>query len=121
MPPPGWKRPANRPIPPPTRAMSSATPVSASSPSNPTFPAACVMGGPKQAIERIRVLRDVGITQIGMLVDFGSLPQAEIMRSLEIFAERGAAARARPVTRRLLKADRRVGFVRHRSSLRTLW
>ena len=43
-------------------------------------------GGPKQAIERIRVLRDVGITQIGMLVDFGSLPQAEIMRSLEIFA-----------------------------------
>jgi hypothetical protein len=32
------------------------------------------------------VLRDVGITQIGMLVDFGSLPQVEIMRSLEIFA-----------------------------------
>jgi hypothetical protein len=44
------------------------------------------MGGPQQAIERIRVLRDVGITQIGMLVDFGSLPQAQIMRSLEIFA-----------------------------------
>jgi hypothetical protein len=43
------------------------------------------MGGPRQAVERIRVLRDVGITQIGMLVDFGSLPQAEIMRSLEIF------------------------------------
>ena len=34
----------------------------------------------------IRVLRDVGVTQLGMLVDFGSLPQAEIMRSLEIFA-----------------------------------
>ena len=44
------------------------------------------MGGPKQAIERIHALRDAGITQIGMLVDFGSLRQAEIMRSLEIFA-----------------------------------
>ena len=41
MPPPGWKRPANRPTPPPTRAMSSATPVSASSPSNPTSQAVC--------------------------------------------------------------------------------
>jgi alkanesulfonate monooxygenase SsuD/methylene tetrahydromethanopterin reductase-like flavin-dependent oxidoreductase (luciferase family) len=50
------------------------------------FPGRVLMGGPKQAIERIKVLRDVGITQIGMLVDFGSLPQAEIMRSLEIFA-----------------------------------
>ncbi len=50
------------------------------------FPGRVLMGGPKQAIERIRVLRDVGITQIGLLVDFGSLPQAEIMRSLEIFA-----------------------------------
>jgi hypothetical protein len=44
------------------------------------------MGGPQQAIERIRVLADVGITQIGLLVDFGSLPQSEIMRSLEVFA-----------------------------------
>ena len=50
------------------------------------FPGRVLMGGPRQAIERIRVLRDAGITQIGMLVDFGSLPQAEIMRSLEIFA-----------------------------------
>jgi natural product biosynthesis luciferase-like monooxygenase protein len=49
------------------------------------FPGRVLMGGPRQAVERIRVLRDVGITQIGMLVDFGSLPQAEIMRSLEIF------------------------------------
>ena len=30
-----------------------------------------------------QVLRDVGITQIGMLADFGSLPQAEIMRRYE--------------------------------------
>jgi hypothetical protein len=45
------------------------------------------MGGPKQTIERIRVLRDIGITQIGMLIDFGSLPQVEIMRSLQVFAD----------------------------------
>jgi alkanesulfonate monooxygenase SsuD/methylene tetrahydromethanopterin reductase-like flavin-dependent oxidoreductase (luciferase family) len=51
------------------------------------YPGRVVMGGPKQTIERIRVLRDVGITQIGMLIDFGSLPQAEIMRSLRVFAE----------------------------------
>ena len=49
------------------------------------FPGRVLMGGPDQAIERIRILADIGITQIGMLVDFGSLPQAEIMRSLEIF------------------------------------
>ncbi|MDE0176794.1 MAG: LLM class flavin-dependent oxidoreductase [Defluviicoccus sp.] len=51
------------------------------------FPGRVLMGGPEQAIERIRVLSDIGITQIGMLVDFGSLPQPEIMRSLEIFGE----------------------------------
>ncbi len=49
------------------------------------FPGRVLMGGPDQAIERIGVLADIGITQIGMLVDFGSLPQGEIMRSLEIF------------------------------------
>ena len=52
------------------------------------FPGRVVMGGPSQVIERIHVLRDIGITQIGLLVDFGSLPQAEIMRSLRIFADR---------------------------------
>ena len=51
------------------------------------FPGRVLMGGPDQAIERIEVLADIGITQIGMLVDFGSLPQAEIMRSLEIFGK----------------------------------
>ena len=37
------------------------------------------------AIERIKELAEIGITQIGMLIDFGSLSQPEIMRSLEIF------------------------------------
>ena len=46
------------------------------------------MGGPAQAIERIKILRDIGITQVGLLVDFGSLPQADIMRSLRIFADK---------------------------------
>jgi hypothetical protein len=52
------------------------------------YPGRVVMGGPKQAVERIKVLRDVGITQIGLLVDFGSLPQEEIMRSLRVFADK---------------------------------
>ena len=51
------------------------------------FPGRVLMGGPDQAVERIKVLADIGITQIGMLVDFGSLPQEEIMRSLEIFGK----------------------------------
>jgi hypothetical protein len=33
------------------------------------------------------VLCDVGITQIGLLVDFGSLKQQDIMRSLRGFAD----------------------------------
>lgn len=49
------------------------------------FPGRVLMGDPKQAIERIRALQEVGITQVAMLVDFGSLAQEEIMRSLEIF------------------------------------
>ena len=49
------------------------------------FPGRVLMGGPGQAIVRIKELESVGITQIGLLIDFGSLPQAEIMRSLEIF------------------------------------
>lgn len=49
------------------------------------FPGRVLMGGPRQAIERIEQLAAIGITQIGMLIDFGSLSQAEIMRSLEVF------------------------------------
>ena len=58
------------------------------------FPGRVLMGGPEQALERIAVLRDIGITQIALLVDFGSLAQEKIMRSLEIFA-RDVLPRAR--------------------------
>ena len=51
------------------------------------FPGRVLMGGPEQSIERCKVLAEGGITQIGMLIDFGSLPQKEIMRSLEIFSK----------------------------------
>ena len=51
------------------------------------YPGRVVMGGPKQTIARIRQLRDAGITQVGLLTDFGSLPQAEIMRSLRVLAD----------------------------------
>lgn len=50
------------------------------------FPGRVLMGGPEQALERIEILRDIGITQIALLVDFGSLAQEKIMRSLEVFA-----------------------------------
>ena len=49
------------------------------------FPGRVLMGGPSQAIARIRELEAAGITQIGLLVDFGSLAQDAVMRSLEVF------------------------------------
>ena len=49
------------------------------------FPNRVLMGGPDQVIERIHILKQVGITQIALLVDFGSIAQAEIMASLEVF------------------------------------
>lgn len=50
------------------------------------YPNRVLMGSPEQAIERIHELKEIGITQIAMLVDFGSLAQKEIMRSLNVFA-----------------------------------
>ncbi len=37
-------------------------------------------------LERIARLKSMGITQLALIVDFGSLAQADIMRSLEVFA-----------------------------------
>lgn len=50
------------------------------------FPNRVLMGGPERVLDRIRTMRDMGITQVGMIVDFGSLAHAEVMRSLEVFA-----------------------------------
>ena len=44
------------------------------------------MGGPDRVLDRLKVMRDAGITQVAMIVDFGSLAQKEVMRSLEVFA-----------------------------------
>ncbi|MBK19320.1 MAG: hypothetical protein CMM52_10855 [Rhodospirillaceae bacterium] len=52
------------------------------------FPGRVVMGGPDQVVERLEVLRDIGITQVAFLVDFGSLSQDQIMKSLKIFGEK---------------------------------
>jgi natural product biosynthesis luciferase-like monooxygenase protein len=49
------------------------------------YPNRVVMGGPESAIERIRGLKAIGITQIAMLVDFGSMTQDDIMASLDVF------------------------------------
>jgi hypothetical protein len=54
------------------------------------------MGSPTEALARIRQMREMGITQIAMIVDFGSLAQAEVMRSLEIFG-REILPRAREI------------------------
>jgi natural product biosynthesis luciferase-like monooxygenase protein len=52
------------------------------------FPGRVVMGGPDQVVDRIAELRDIGITQVAFLVDYGSLAQEEIMKSLRIFGEK---------------------------------
>jgi len=52
------------------------------------FPERVIMGGPNQVIDRIAAIREMGVTQIGMLVDFGSLSQADIMKSLAVFADK---------------------------------
>ena len=52
------------------------------------FPGRVVMGGPDQVVERIHELRRIGITQVSFLIDFGSLSQEEIMKSLHVFGEK---------------------------------
>jgi natural product biosynthesis luciferase-like monooxygenase protein len=50
------------------------------------FPDRVLMGAPDEVLERIARLKAMGITQLALIVDFGSLAQADIMRSLEVFA-----------------------------------
>jgi alkanesulfonate monooxygenase SsuD/methylene tetrahydromethanopterin reductase-like flavin-dependent oxidoreductase (luciferase family) len=50
------------------------------------FPDRVLMGAPGPVLERIAYLRSLGMTQLALIVDFGSLRQADIMRSLEVFA-----------------------------------
>jgi alkanesulfonate monooxygenase SsuD/methylene tetrahydromethanopterin reductase-like flavin-dependent oxidoreductase (luciferase family) len=48
-------------------------------------PSRVVFGDPDQCVERIRALEAMGISQIGMVVDFGGLPNEKILASLERF------------------------------------
>jgi natural product biosynthesis luciferase-like monooxygenase protein len=50
------------------------------------FPGRVLMGGPERALERLRTMREAGVTQVSMIVDFGSLAHNDVMRSLEVFA-----------------------------------
>ncbi len=50
------------------------------------FPDRVLMGAPDEVLERIARLKALGITQLALIVDFGSLKQLDIMRSLEVFA-----------------------------------
>ena len=52
------------------------------------FPGRVLMGGPERALECLKEMEAAGITQVSMIVDFGSIPQAEIMRSLQVFADK---------------------------------
>ena len=52
------------------------------------FPGRVLMGSPGKALDRLKEMRDAGITQVSMIVDFGSLEQKEIMKSLRIFADK---------------------------------
>jgi len=52
------------------------------------FPGRVLMGGPERALDRLKEMEEAGITQVSMIVDFGSIPQAEIMRSLQVFADK---------------------------------
>jgi natural product biosynthesis luciferase-like monooxygenase protein len=51
------------------------------------FPDRVLMGDPESVLTRIRRLKALGMTQLALIVDFGSLKQGDIMRSLEIFAK----------------------------------
>jgi alkanesulfonate monooxygenase SsuD/methylene tetrahydromethanopterin reductase-like flavin-dependent oxidoreductase (luciferase family) len=60
------------------------------------FPDRVLMGDPETVLARIRRLKSLGMTQLMLIVDFGSLGQADIMRSLDIFA-RDILPRARDI------------------------
>jgi alkanesulfonate monooxygenase SsuD/methylene tetrahydromethanopterin reductase-like flavin-dependent oxidoreductase (luciferase family) len=49
------------------------------------FPGRVLMGGPDQVMARLAEMKAAGVTQVAMLVDYGSLAQEKIMQSLEIF------------------------------------
>lgn len=49
------------------------------------FPGRVLMGAPDQVMARLAEMKAAGVTQVAMLVDYGSLGQDDIMRSLEIF------------------------------------
>jgi natural product biosynthesis luciferase-like monooxygenase protein len=49
------------------------------------YPDRVVFGDPDQCVERIRALEAMGITHLGMVIDFGGLTQDKILGSLERF------------------------------------
>lgn len=52
------------------------------------FPDRVLMGDPKRIIDRIQVMKESGITQVGMMPDFGSIPHDEVMRSMQRFVDK---------------------------------
>jgi natural product biosynthesis luciferase-like monooxygenase protein len=50
------------------------------------YPERVIFGDPEQCINRIRQLESMGVTQLGLLADFGGLGRERVMASLERFA-----------------------------------
>ncbi len=48
------------------------------------FPGRVLMGGPERVMDRLRVMKRSGITQVSLIVDYGGLKQKDIMGSLEV-------------------------------------
>ena len=49
------------------------------------YPKRVLFGDPDEIIERIRELEVMGVTNLGMVIDFGGIPRAEVFASLDRF------------------------------------
>jgi len=50
------------------------------------YPDRVIFGDPEQCIERIRQIRSIGVTNVGLLANFGGMPHQQVMASIDRFA-----------------------------------
>ena len=51
------------------------------------YPNRVIFGDPDQCVERVRALEAMGVTHVGLVIDFGGLAREPILRSLERFRQ----------------------------------
>jgi natural product biosynthesis luciferase-like monooxygenase protein len=51
------------------------------------YPNRVIFGDPDQCVERVRALEAMGVTHVGLVIDFGGLAREQILRSLERFRQ----------------------------------